>query len=69
MGLALSEAPEALDPLDLVTDEARPYVQEHGGKIGLLEYHRNHNPAVEQNILPTHIVSPGERYEGNGYMQ
>ncbi len=69
MGLALSEAQAVLDPLDMVTGEARPYVEKHGGKIGLLEYHRENNPAVAQNILPTHIVPPGAIYEGNGYMK
>lgn len=69
MGLALSEAPHLENPLDLVSDAARPYVEDHGGKIGLLEYHRAHNPAVADNILPTHIVAPGESYGGNGYMK
>lgn len=46
------------------SDEAAPYIEEYGGKMGGLEYLRNNCPSLRNRILPSVIVKPGDKYNG-----
>ena len=47
------------------TSEAAPYIEEFGGKIGGLEFLRDRCPKLQESILPSTIVKPGEEYSGH----
>ncbi len=46
------------------TDEAAPYIEEFGGKIGGLEYLRDKCPNLRPQILPSAIIKPCETFNG-----